>query len=138
MAVVVGIWVFEGGSRSSRHPPNHPGYLHDEVWVGDEEVVVSVGAGAGVALCDVLVVEVSVSSLQPNHPGVLHVDVDDVEVVVVLVCGFVVVGSSRQPHQPGVLQVSVLVLVDLLVEVEVGLVKVVVVSVPLLSKYSQV
>lgn len=48
--------------------------------------------------------------------------------------------SSRHPHQPGVLHVSVLVLVDeLVLNVLVGLLELlVVVSVPLLSKYSQV
>jgi multisubunit Na+/H+ antiporter MnhE subunit len=77
------------------------------------------------------------SSLQPNQPGVLQVDVDDdVDVVfgVVPVVVVVVVVSSKQPHHPGVLQVSVLVRV-LLVEVAVGFeVLDVVVSVPLLSK----
>ncbi len=48
------------------------------------------------------------SSLHPNQPGVLQVDVDDVVVVVVLVVVVdVVVVSSKHPHQPGVLQVDV-------------------------------
>jgi len=77
-----------------------------------------------------------VSSLQPNQPGVLQVEVDvvvvDDDVVVV---GPPVVLSSKQPHHPGVLQVSVRVLVD--VEVDVMLRVVVEDSVPLLSKNSQ-
>jgi hypothetical protein len=89
-------------------------------------VVVTVGQGA--ALEEVIDVEdvVVVGSLHPNHPGVLHVDVelDDVLVEVAVV----VVVSSKQPHHPGVLQVSVRVLVA-----EVVLLLVVVVSVPLLS-----
>jgi len=78
------------------------------------------------------VVEVVVLSLQPNQPGVWHVVVEVVvtsEVVVVEV-PVVVVVSSKHPHQPGVLQVSVRVRV---LEVEVGALEVVVVSVPLLS-----
>jgi hypothetical protein len=52
VAVGVGIVVFSlvlaGGSSPSRHPPNQPGYSHDVVDVGDDEVVVvAVGAGAG-------------------------------------------------------------------------------------------
>lgn len=102
-----------------------------------EDVVVTVGAGVGdvVSECELVVV---VSSKQPNHPGVLHVDEDEVELVVVDVF-LVLVDSSRQPHHPGVLHVSVLVREFVLVEVDVGLlVLVVVVSVPLLSKYFQV
>jgi hypothetical protein len=112
--------------------------LHDEVEVGVDDVVVTVGAGAGVVVI-VMVVEVVVSSRQPNQPGVLHVDVDDVVVMVVLLCDLVV-DSSRHPHHPGVLQVSVLVRLDLVdVDVAVGFELLVeVVSVPLLSKYSQV
>ena len=67
-----------------------------------------------------------VGSLQPNQPGVLQVDVDEEDVVLVEVA--VVVVSSRQPHHPGVLHVSVRVRVaveDVLL--------LVVVSVPLLS-----
>lgn len=46
---------------------------------------------------------VVISSLQPNQPGVLHVE-DDVVVVNVLLAEVpdVVVVSSKQPHQPGV------------------------------------
>jgi hypothetical protein len=137
------IFVLEGGSSPSRQPPNQPGYWHDDVDVGEDKVVVKVGAGTGVVECDVLDVVFSpLSSLQPNQPGVLHVEVDDVEVVFDVVdLEPVVVVSSRQPHHPGVLHVSVLVRVLILVEVEVEVgfdVLVVVVSVPLLSKYFQV
>jgi len=76
-----------------------------------------------------------VGSLQPNHPGVLHVDVEVEDVIVVIVDPLVVV-SSKQPHHPGVLQVSVRVRVE--VEVEIMMVVVVVdESVPLLSKKPQ-
>lgn len=139
VGVGLGVWcVFAGGSSPSRHPPNQPGYLHDEVEVGVDEVVVAEGTGASVVVI-VMVVDVVSSSLQPNQPGVLHVEVDDVVVIVVLLCDLVV-DSSRQPHHPGVLQVSVLVRLDLVdVDVAVGFeLLVVVVSVPLLSKYSQV
>jgi hypothetical protein len=133
----------------SRQPPNQPGYsqLCADV-VGCAEVVVSVGAGAGLGVADLEVVVDSSPSKHPNHPGVLQVDVED-ELVVVVVVGVVVVDSSKHPHQPGVLHVSVLVLVLLvfsldfeLVEVEAcdvdgGTVELVVVSVPLLSKYCQ-
>jgi hypothetical protein len=133
--------VFDGGSSPSKQSPNQPGYLHEDVEVGEDDVVVKVGAGAGVVACeDFVVVVPSSPSLQPNQPGVLHDDVDDVEVVLDVLLVLVVV-SSRQPHQPGVLHVSVLVRVlDLdLVEDDVGFaVVVVVVSVPLLSKYFQV
>ena len=50
------------------------------------------------------------SSLQPNQPGVLQVDVDvDVVVTGTLVVGLEVVdvSSSRHPHHPGVLHVEV-------------------------------
>jgi hypothetical protein len=131
----------QGGSSPSRHPPNQPGYSHDDVAVGDDEVVVTVGAGARVVVCgDFEVVFSPLSSLQPNHPGVLHVDVEDVDVLFDVVFVPVVVVSSRQPHQPGVLHVSVLVRVLLLADfdVAVGFEEwVVVVSVPLLSKYFQ-
>jgi len=46
-------------------------------------------------------VVVVVSSLHPNQPGVLQVDVD-VVVVLVLVVVEVVVVSSKHPHHPGV------------------------------------
>ena len=87
----------------------------------------------------VMVVVEVVSSLQPNQPGVLHIEVDDVVVIVVLLCALVV-DSSRHPHHPGVLHVSVRVRLDLVdVDVAVGFeLLLVVVSVPLLSKYSQV
>lgn len=137
VAVGVGIRVRPGGSSPSKQPPNQPGYLHDDVKQGGEHVIVTVGAGPGdvVCICEVVVV---VSSKQPNHPGVLHVDEDEVELVFVNVF-VLLVNSSRQPHHPGVLQVSVLVRAFVLVEVDVGLlVLVVVVSVPLLSKYFQV
>jgi hypothetical protein len=101
-------------------------------------VVVTVGAGAGVVEVIVEVVDVVVSSLHPNQPGVLQVEVDDVVVLVVLLRDSVV-DSSRHPHQPGVLQVSVLVRADFVevgfaVDVAVCLELVVVVSVSLLSK----
>jgi hypothetical protein len=144
VGVDVFILVLDGGSSPSKQSPNQPGYLHEDVEVGDEEVVVKVGAGVGDVVCeDFVVVVSSLPSLQPNQPGVLHVDVEDVEVAFDEVLVLVVV-SSRQPHQPGVLHVSVLVRVldlDLVeVEVDVGfaVVVVVVVSVPLLSKYFQV
>lgn len=95
-------------------------------------------AGAGDSVAVVIVV--SSSSKQPNQPGVLQVDV---EVFFVLVFVFVVVDallvvlSSKQPNHPGVLHVSVLVLADVDDDVDVGTVKDVVVSVPLLSKNSQ-
>jgi hypothetical protein len=103
---------------------------------------VTEGAGAGLVVCDVVVVDVSSSgslSLHPNQPGVLHVEVDEVEVGFVVVVELPVVDSSRHPHQPGVLHVSVRVRVlRVRVEVDVGFdMEEVVVSVPLLSKYSQ-
>lgn len=58
------------------------------------------------------VVDVGLGSLQPNHPGVLQVLVDELVffavVVAVGVCELlllVVVVSSLHPNQPGVLQV---------------------------------
>jgi len=89
---------------------------------------------------EVEVVFSPLSSLQPNQPGVLHVDVDEVDVDFDVVDPVVVV-SSKQPHHPGVLHVSVRVRVLILVEVEVDVgfdVLEVVVSDPLLSKYCQV
>jgi hypothetical protein len=91
----------------------------------------------------VVFVVVSSSSLQPNQPGVLHVEVDEVLVLVAVVAvAEDDVDSSRHPHQPGVLHVSVRVRVDLEadadVDVGLGLDDDVVVSVPLLSKYSHV
>lgn len=130
------VWrVFAGGSSPSRQPPNQPGYLQEEVEVGAREVVVAMDDGAAVLECLEVVV---VSSRHPNQPGVLQVDVVEEEtVLVVLLCPLVVV-SSRQPNQPGVLHVSVLVRDDRVVVVLVGFGEVVVVSVPLLSKYSHV
>ena len=131
-----GFAVVEVGSLQ----PNQPGVLHvlELDWLVldvalREEVVVTVGQGAGleevVGVCEVVVV----GSLHPNQPGVSQVEVE-VEVVLVVEVTLVVVDSSKQPHQPGVLQVSVLVRVA---EVEVGWLLVVVVSVPLLSKNFQ-
>jgi hypothetical protein len=143
-AVGIGVdrWDLAGGSEPSRQSPNHPVYWQDVV-VDDNEVVVAVGAGAGVVVWDVVFVVVSSSSLQPNQPGVLHVEVDEVLVLVVVVAvAEDDVDSSRHPHQPGVLHVSVRVRVDLEadadVDVGLGLDDDVVVSVPLLSKYSHV
>ena len=64
-----------------------------------------------------------VLSRQPNHPGVLHVDVELVVVVMLVLVAVpeVEVVSSKQPHQPGVLQVSVRVLVRVDVDVAVVL-----------------
>lgn len=134
-----------GGSSPSRQPPNQPGYLQDEVdpEVGKCEVVETDGAGDGLATVVVMVDVLSSGSLslQPNHPGVLQVEVDEVEVVFMVVVALLVVDSSRHPHQPGVLHVSVRVrevrVVPISVELDVGLdFEEVEVSVPLLSKYS--
>ena len=76
----------------------------------------------------VVLLSVVVLSLQPNHPGVLQVDVEEDVVEVVVVTGVVL---SRQPHQPGVSQVDVRVRVRVVAVVEGE--DVVVVSVPLLS-----
>ena len=79
--------------------PKNPGVWH------------SVDAGA-----DLLSDEV-VGSLHPNHPGVSHVELLVVEVLVdvawggVLLILLVVVVSSLHPNQPGVLQVEVEVVV---------------------------
>jgi len=116
----------------SLHPPNQPTLEHEVEYetslVDDVELEGSVMVGAGAAFGVVIVVfsVVVVTSLHPNHPGVLQVDVELVEVVVVI--GPDVVDSSKHPHQPGVLHVSVRVLVDDTVEE-----RVVVVSVLLLS-----
>jgi hypothetical protein len=68
--------------------------------------VVEVWVAVGTLLLDeVVVVAVVFSSLQPNHPGVLQVDVEEVVVVVVLLLVSVpevVVVSSKHPHHPGV------------------------------------
>jgi hypothetical protein len=109
----------------SLHPPKNPGC--------SQVVVVAVGVGvmAGVVVAvgmrEELLVVVT-SSLHPNQPGVLHVDVEVVVTLLVDVCDVAVVVSSRQPHHPGVLQVAVLVRVFVEVE-DVD----VVLSVPLLS-----
>ena len=96
------------------------------------EVVVIEGAGAGDAgTVASLVLVVVVGSLQPNQPGVLHVELEVLDVLVVDVVVVVVV-SSRQPHHPGVWQVVVRVLVEVK-ELDFD----VVVSDPLLSKYFQ-
>jgi len=87
---------------TSLHPQIYPGVLQSAELEGPETGDVDVG------------------SLQPNHPGVLHEDVDGfVEVgveVLVLVLLVVVDVSSLQPNHPGVLQVEVVVVV-VLVEV---------------------
>ena len=100
----------------SLQPPKKPLDWHvvvDEL-IGD--VTVAVG------LAELLWLVVVVSSLHPNQPGVLQVDVVVVVVLLLVVVPDVMVVSSRHPHQPGVLQVSVRVLVLLaLVEVVVAL-----------------
>ena len=126
--------------------PNQPGVLQvlllvllalNMLDVGREDGVVIVGTGAALGVVatvleEVLVVVV-VSSLQPNQPGVLHVEVDELsDELVDVEPEVVVVLSSKQPHQPGVLHVSVLVRVRVL-----ELLLLVVVSVPLLSKNFQ-
>jgi len=134
--LVAGVVDRGGGSVGSRQSPNQP--KCSQLPVDDKcvcvEVVVTVGTGTGEGVGVVTLVSSSLSSKQPNHPGVLHDDVEDVFVLVFVVV-FSVVVSSKQPNQPGVLQVSVLLVVD--VEVVVGIVKDVVLSVPLLSKNSQ-
>jgi hypothetical protein len=97
----------------------------DEVGYVVGVAIVVVTDGAGIASV------VVVGSLHPNHPGVLHVDVDVVVDVVVTVVVVVVVLSSKQPHQPGVLHVDVRVVVGAVVVV---VVEVVVISDPLLLK----
>ena len=101
------------------------------VLVGKVEGVVIVGAGAAEGV--VTMVEdaevVVVGSLHPNQPGVLHVDVELDDVLVVRP---EVVVSSKQPHQPGVLHVSVLVRVD-----DEELLELVIGSLELLSKNFQ-
>lgn len=106
----------------SLHPPKKPGEWHVV-----EKLVVKILVD--VAVCDPLLLVV-VSSLQPNHPGVLHDEVDAlVEVRLVLVEIVEVVVSSKQPHHPGVWHVDVRVLVF----VEVDDRDEVVLPVPLLS-----
>ena len=97
-------------------------------------VIVGTGSVAGLVVSAEAVVLI-VSSLQPSQPGVLHVELDDVVVVVVSV-PVVVVVSSRHPDQPGVLHVAVRVFVlDVLSLLVVLIVEVI--SLPLLSKYFQ-
>ena len=110
----------------SLHPPQNPGDWQEVVEI--DKLLVEVGVKAPL----VLVVVVLVLSWHPNQPGVLHVEVEDVVVVLILLVLVpdVVVVSSRQPHQPGVWHVAVLVLVFVEVDVED-----VVVSELLLSKY---
>lgn len=68
--------------------------------VGEFVGEVMLAVGFGVLL---LMSVVTVSSLHPNQPGVLHVDVDVVVVVVVVIDPpDVVVVSSKHPHHPGV------------------------------------
>lgn len=63
----------------------------------EDEVLVAVGFGI------LLPLVVVVSSLHPNQPGVLQLDVEVVVVVLeVGVAPEVVVVSSRHPHHPGV------------------------------------
>jgi len=99
----------------SLHPPKKPGDLQEVVEVCSDDVFVAVGTNDAL----LLVVVVVISSLQPNQPGVLQLDVDDVVVVTSLVVvAPLVVLSSRQPHHPGVLQVSVRVRVFVEIELE--------------------
>ncbi len=101
----------------------------------EDAVGVAVIDGAGEAVRDVVAEVVVVGSLQPNQPGVLHVEVE-VDGAVVDELVVVVVVSSRQPHQPGVLHVDVRVRVVVFVEEEEDE-EDVVESDPLLSKYFQ-
>ena len=111
------------GSRQ----PNQPGSKH-VVDVEGFDVGVCVSRGV-----EVSVVVVVVTSLHPNQPGVLQVDVLDVVVILVKeVMAVVVVVLSKHPHQPGVSHVEVLVVTD--VDVDVMAVLVVVISEPLLLK----
>lgn len=89
-----------GGGEGSLQPPKKP---------GDVQVCIVV---VGCIEDEVVVEAVVVTSLQPNQPGVLQVEVD-VEVVVIgrVVVASAVVLSSKQPHHPGVWHVAVLVLV---------------------------
>lgn len=75
------------------------------------EVDVLVGVTGALLVLPELGVVVLTLSLQPNHPGVLQVEVDVVVVVtMVVVTPEVVVVSSKHPHQPGVWHVEVRVL----------------------------
>lgn len=111
----------------SQQPQNLPGVSQFVLVDGGESLSLLVD-DVVVVITGVLLVVVVILSLHPNQPGVLHVDVEDVLVLVVVV-GPPVVVVSRQPHQPGVLHVSVRVLVFVLFDVW----DVVVDSVPLLS-----
>lgn len=75
--------------------------------VEEEEVGGDVGVTVGAVVMEG-VAGVVVLSLQPNQPGVLHVEVVVVGALVAVPLVEVVV-SSRHPHHPGVLHVSVLV-----------------------------
>jgi hypothetical protein len=78
--------------------------------VVEDVVIGDVGVGVGTVVMEGMAAVVDVLSLQPNQPGVLHVVVVAVVVLVpVAVPPVVVVVSSRHPHHPGVLHVSVLV-----------------------------
>jgi len=57
---------------------------------------------AVVTVVEVVVVVVVVLSLQPNHPGVLHVAVDVVVVTCVVLVLSPEVVLSKHPHHPGV------------------------------------
>lgn len=97
------------GSVGSLQPPKKPGDVHvvETVLV---VVVEDVGVGVGTAVLEgVAGVVVVVLSLHPNQPGVLHVVVVAVDVVLLVAVPVAVVVSSRHPHHPGVLHVSVLV-----------------------------
>jgi len=85
-----------------------------------------------VAVLSVVAVVVD-GSLHPNQPGVSHVEVEVIGMLVVIDGRPVVDGGSRQPHQPGVLHVSVLVCVKDVVDA----LELVVVLELLLSKYFQ-
>lgn len=99
------------GSVGSLQPPKKPGDVHVvEIVLLVVVVVGDVGVGVGTAVLEgVAGVVVVVLSLQPNQPGVLHVVVVAVDVVLLVTVPVAVVVSSRHPHHPGVLQVSVLV-----------------------------
>jgi hypothetical protein len=111
-------WTCVEVSIGSLHP-HHPGDSHVV-----EEAVLLADVEGGIVIVAEGTVDVVVigASLQPNQPGVRHVDVVVVVVVVVLTCvevvvvvevevGSDVVLSSRHPHQPGVLHVAVRVAV---------------------------
>lgn len=106
--VEVGCVVIEEAVVGSRQPPKKP-FEWQVVEEDIDEVLVTVEV-------ELLLVVVVVSSLHPNHPGVLHVEVE-VEVVEVLIdVPVVAVVSSKQPHHPGVWHVLVLVRVFVVVD----------------------